>query len=124
MFNDDEMKLILSKDICRLSSLSANGWPHVVPVSYLYINRKFYVPSHKRAKKVKNLKRNSKATIVIDDEQTEVGLMIECDARILEDNEAYTIKRYMESVKGWKNDENAVIIELTPVRKASWSLKH
>ncbi len=66
--------------------------------------------------------KNSKATIVIDDEQTEAGVMVECDARILQDNEAYAIRKHMETVKGWKNDENTVIIELTPLRKTSWSL--
>jgi|BEDMetMinimDraft_2_1075160.scaffolds.fasta_scaffold00135_8 Predicted flavin-nucleotide-binding protein len=123
MFSEEEIKLILSKDTCRLASVSANGWPHLVPVSYVYIKEKFYVPSKKNAKKVKNLKINPKATIVIDDEQTEMGVMIECNARILEYYEAYAIIRYMENEKGWKESKNTVIIELSPLRKASWSLK-
>jgi len=29
----------------------------------------------------------------------------------------------MREVKGWKNEENTIVIELAPVRNTSWFLK-
>src|SRR2546425_13031831 len=95
VLTDREMALILSRDFCRLSTISSNGWPHIVPVSYVYLRGKFYIPTARRAKKVRNLARNSKATIVVDDEHLEHGAMIECSSKILEDNEAQPLREYM-----------------------------
>src|SRR2546425_6822871 len=120
---DREMALILSRDICRLSTISSNGWPHIVPVSYVYLRGKFYNPTDRRARKVRNLAKNNKATIVVDDERLEHGVMIECSSKIIEGNKAQPLRDYMRKVKRWQNDETTAIIELTPSRKASWFLK-
>ncbi len=118
-----EKQLILSKDVCRLSTISPNGWPHSVPVSYVCLRGKFYVPSSRRAKKVTNLEKNNKATIVVDDEDIEHGVMIECKTKILDGDSAEPFKNHMREVKGWKNEENTIVIELAPVRNTSWFLK-
>ncbi len=115
--------MILSKDVCRLSTTSPNGWPHSVPVGYVYMHGNFYIPSFRRAKKVANLWKNNAATIVIDDERTERGVMIECTSRILDGIKAQPFKEYMKKVKGWENDATTVVIKLEPLRKTSWFLK-
>ncbi len=118
-----ERHLILSKDVCRLSTISPNGWPHSVLVGYVYLHGKFYVPSSRQAKKVRNLAKNPKATMVIDDERTERGAMVECSSKVLDGGGAEPFREYMRRVKGWNNDENTVVIELSPLRKASWCLR-
>jgi general stress protein 26 len=123
VLTDREMALILSRDVCRLSTISSNGWPHIVPVSYVYLRGKFHIPTDRRAKKVRNLLKNSNATIVVDDERLEHGVMIECSSKILEGSKAQPLRDYMRKVKRWQNDETTAIIELTPSRKASWFLK-
>jgi len=123
VLTEREMALILSRDVCRLSTISSNGWPHVVPVSYAYLRRKFYIPTDRRTKKVRNLAKNSNATIVVDDERLEHGVMIECSSKILEGSKAQPLRDYMRKVKRWQNDETTAVIELTPSRKASWFLK-
>jgi len=123
VLTDRETALILSRDICRLSTIGSNGWPHIVPVSYVYLREKFYIPTDRRAKKVRNLTKNSNATIVVDDERLEQGVMIECSSRVLEGSKAQSLRECMRKVKRWQNDETTVIIELTPSRKASWFLK-
>jgi len=123
VLTDREMALILSRDVCRLSTISSNGWPHIVPVSYVYQREKFYIPTDRRAKKVRNLANNSNATIVVDDERLEHGVMIECSATILETNKAHPLREHMRKVKHWQIDETTAIIELTLRRKASWFLK-
>jgi general stress protein 26 len=123
VLTDREMALIVSRDICRLSTISSNGWPHIVPVSYVYLRGKFYIPTARRAKKVRNLAKNSNATVVVDDEHLEHGVMIECSSKILKGNKAQPLREYMRKVKRWQNDETTAVIELTPSRKASWFLK-
>ncbi len=123
VLTDREMALILSRDLCRLSTISSNGWPHIVPVSYVYKGGKFYIPTNRRTKKVRNLVKNSNATIVVDDERIEHGAMIECNSKILEGNKAQPLREYMRKVKHWQNDETTAIVELTPRRKVSWFLK-
>ena len=92
-------------------------------VGYVYLRGKFYIPTDRRAKKVRNLAKNSNATIVVDDERLEYGVMIECSSKILEGNKAHALREYMRKAKRWQNEETTAIIELTPSRKASWFLK-
>ena len=123
ILTDRDIALISSKDICRISTISSNGWPHVVPVGYVYLRGKFYSPTDRSAKKVRNLAKNPKATIVVDDERLEHGVMIECGSKILEGSKAEPHREYMRKVKRWQNDETIAVIELSPVRKTSWFLK-
>lgn len=118
-----EGRLVESKDIARLSTISRNGWPHSIPVSYVYRHKRLYVPSNGRAKKVRNLRRPPIATMVIDDEVREHGVMLECHSKVLERARAERLREYMRTVKGWTNDQTTVVIELRPLRKASWFLK-
>ena len=94
-----------------------------MPVGYVYLRGKFCIPTDRRAKKVGNLAKNGNATIVVDDERLEHGVMIECSSKIIEGNKAQSLRDYMRKVKRWQNDETTAIIELTPSRKASWFLK-
>jgi general stress protein 26 len=92
-------------------------------VSYVYLRGKFYIPTDRRAKKVRNLLKDRKATIVVDDERLEHGVMIECGSKILEGDKAQPHREYMKKVKRWQNDETTEVIELTPSRKTSWVLE-
>ena len=122
-FTGREAGLIGSKDILALSTVSQHGWPHSVPVSYVYLDDKFYVPASSRSKKVRNLRQNCRATFFVDDVETESGVMMECDPKILTGAKAKKFRDYMKKVKGWQNDETTVVIALTPMRKAGWFLK-
>ncbi len=122
-FSGRERQLVVSKDLCRMSTISASGWPHCVPVSYVHLEGSFYVPSLRDSKKTRNLTRNRNVTIVIDNEENESGVMIECDSLILEGKRAQKLQEYMRKTKGWKNDETTAIIKLSPLRVSSWFLK-
>jgi len=80
----EESVLVRSNDLCRLATKSSSGWPHCVPVSYVYLKGKFFVPANRASRKVINIERNSKATLLIDEgESKEHGIMIECNATVL-----------------------------------------
>jgi general stress protein 26 len=122
-FTMREAGLIGSKDILALSTVNQNGWPHCVPVSYVYLDDKFYVPANSKSKKIQNLRQNHRATILVDDAETESGVMIECESQVLTGAKAKKFRDYMRKVKSWQNDETTVIIALKPIRKASWFLR-
>jgi general stress protein 26 len=122
-FTGREAGLIGSKDILALSTVSQHGWPHCVPVSYVCLNDKFYVPAGSKSKKIRNLRQNRRATILIDDVETQSGVMMECDPKMVTGVKAKKFRDYMRRVKGWQNDETTIIIVLTPMKKASWFLK-
>ncbi|MDE1853132.1 MAG: pyridoxamine 5'-phosphate oxidase family protein [Thaumarchaeota archaeon] len=118
-----EKSVVAAADLGRLATVSKDGWPHVVPVSYVYSDGMFYVPSGEDTVKVGNLKRSPRATIVIDDEEEGCGVMLECDSKVVPAVEAEKWRRYMRDVKGWQNDRRTAVIRLKPVRKSSWFLK-
>ncbi len=122
-FTGKEANLIKSNDLFMLSTVSQNGWPHCVPVSYVYLDGKFYAPASSKSKKIRNLRQDHRATILVDDDETESGVMMECEPKILTGAKAKKFRDYMRRVKGWRNDETTVIIVLTPMRKASWFLR-
>src|SRR5438309_6901337 len=68
-------------------------------------------------------KTNHRATIMLDDVETESGVMIECEPKILTGAKAKKFRDRMRRVMGWQNDETTFIIVLTPKRKARWFLK-
>ena len=116
-----ESDLVRSNDLCLLATNGSSGWPHCVPVAYVFLTGLFHIPANKGSRKVRNVKRDPKATILVDEgEHREHGLMIECSSTVLYDQSADQMRKYMRRVKSWENDENTVIIRLKPLRKASW----
>ena len=118
-----EVGVIASTDLGRLGTLSEDGWPHVVPVGYVYDRGTFYVPSQRGSVKTANVRRRPLATLVVDDERKECGVMLKCRPKVLEGQAAERWKKQMREVKGWGNNEETLVISLKPVEKASWFLK-
>ncbi len=121
--NARESAIVDSVSIGRLGTISENGWPHVVPVGYLFFRGAFYVPTNQSAVKMDNTRRDSRATIVIDDEEMERGVMLECKVDVLSTTAADRWRKSMREKKGWRNDQGTAVIRLTPMRKVSWFLK-
>jgi general stress protein 26 len=121
---EEEKTLIDSHDICRISTIGFdNAWPHCVPVGYVHLNQLFYVPADRNSKKIRNLVKNKKATILVDDAGTESGVMLECETNLLNGEEAEPFLDYMKITKGWQNDLATTIIQLKPLQKSSWFKK-
>lgn len=122
-FSPKEKQLIASTDTCRLATIDNSGWPHNVTVSYVYSKRLFYIPANSNSTKAKNMAREPKATILIDDEDSEAGVTIRCIPTLLWGVEAERWRRLMRDVKNWQNDEDTAVFKLRPLGKASWFLK-
>ena len=116
-----EKSVVATDDVGRLATVSKDGWPHVVPVSYVYSDGMFFVPSREDAVKIRNLKRSPRATLVIDNEEQECGVMLECNPEILPAVEAEKWRRYMRDAKGWQNDGKTLAIRLKPAGRRAGS---
>lgn len=65
---EDEIESFLSNHrFLRLATVSENGWPHVAPVGYTYLDDKLYVLSHPEQRKCQNIFYNNRVGVVIDD---------------------------------------------------------
>jgi general stress protein 26 len=120
-FSPAELRLVRRHDVCRIATVSRGGWPHCVPVGYLYKNGRFYIPANKKSKKVRNLRTHSRACIVIDDAQENV-LMIQGRVEIVEGREFLKFKQWMTAKTGWTlgRESDGAILVLKPSKKARW----
>jgi nitroimidazol reductase NimA-like FMN-containing flavoprotein (pyridoxamine 5'-phosphate oxidase superfamily) len=59
-------EFLKSQKILRLATIDSSGNPHIVPVWYMYVNKKFYIGTNTKTKKAKNIKKNSKVSFCVD----------------------------------------------------------
>lgn len=65
--NNDEIETFLKKPlIARLSTHNADGTIHMAPVYYLYENGEFWLGTQERSRKVQNIHRDQRVTLLID----------------------------------------------------------
>jgi PPOX class F420-dependent enzyme/OxyR family protein len=130
-FSEEELKFILSNEVCRLATVSKDGKPHVVPVCYIYANNAFYIFTDYGTKKYYNIKNNPNVALVIDVYRApwNKAVAIEGKAEILERGEEYKeiYKKFYEKFlwvrKDPWNEGEAPLIKVIPEKKISWGLK-
>ena len=123
-----------TQKVLRLATIDQKGTPHIVPVWYLYSQKKFYVGTNTRTEKAKNLKKNKRVSFCIDvgiHSPKIYGVMGKGNAKlILEKNKVSffakkILKRYFQTLenKSAKEllDDTDCIIEITPKKLSTWS---
>jgi len=125
-------KFLKEQKILHLATLDAKGNPHLVPVWYNYVGKKFYIGTNTRTTKAKNIQKNKNVCFCVD---TGVwspihGIMGSGRAKIiLEKNIVKKIAgkillRYFKTLgeKSAKQllDDTDCIIEIVPTKIASW----
>jgi len=123
-----------TQKVLRLATIDQKGTPHIVPVWYLYSQKKFYVGTNTRTEKAKNLKKNKRVSFCIDvgiHSPKIYGVMGKGNAElILEKNKVSffakkILKRYFQTLenKSAKEllDDTDCIIEITPKKLSTWS---
>jgi len=123
-----------TQKVLRLATIDQKGTPHIVPVWYLYSQKKFYIGTNTRTEKAKNLKKNKRVSFCIDvgiHSPKIYGVMGKGNAKlILEKNKVSSItkkilKRYFQTLenKSAKEllDDTDCIIEITPKKLSTWS---
>ena len=59
-------EFLRTQKMLRLATIDPSGNPHIVPVWYMYANKKFYIGTNTKTKKAKNIKKNSKVSFCVD----------------------------------------------------------
>ena len=124
-----EVDFLKAHEMCRFATASKKGEPHVVPVSYIWDDEHAYIVTDYKTRKLRNLRENPQAAILVDSGGTSKLLLISGPVEIIEKGEEY--KRLyklfyskLDWVKRdpWKEGE-APFVKITPTFKAGWGLK-
>lgn len=125
-------RFLEAQQTMRLATIRGDGTPHVVPVWYLYEDGTFYVGTHTRTAKAKNVADTGRAAFCIDvgvHSPDIFGVSGHGRASLLRDNVAAIaskiLSRYYDTVDDPAAQElledTDCIIRIMPDRMASWS---
>jgi uncharacterized protein len=128
-FSPKEIQFLEKNELCRFATASKKGEPHVVPVSYVFHDGFPYIVTDYHTKKLKNLRENPRAAILVDTAGTQKLLLVSGPVAIIEKGEEYQ-KLYdvfhakLDWVKRdpWKEGE-APFVRINPTFKAGWGLE-
>lgn len=127
-----KVQFLKKQKILHLATIDSRGMPHLVPVWYKYIGKKFYIGTNTKTSKAKNIAKNNKICFCID---TGVwspidGVMGTGKARLIKGNDkvkkiaSEILLRYFKTLKGKSAiqllDQTDCIIEITPLKVTSW----
>ena len=124
-----EIDFLKSNELCRFATASRKGEPHVVPVSYIWDQNCAYIVTDYGTRKLKNLRENPNAAVLVDSSGTQKLLLLRGPVEIIENGEEYQrlYKQFYSRLNWvkrdpWKEGE-APFIKVTPSFKAGWGLK-
>jgi nitroimidazol reductase NimA-like FMN-containing flavoprotein (pyridoxamine 5'-phosphate oxidase superfamily) len=127
-------KFLKSQKILRLATIGKNKTPHIAPVWYRYVGKKFYIGTNAKTQKAKNVKKNNKVSFCVDigiNAPNIFGVMGQGEANlILDKSKVKTIakKILLQYFKTLKNksakellDDTDCIIEIIPEKYSIWN---
>ena len=114
-----------------LTSQGRDGYPHTVPIGYFRDGDRIFMGCRDNTQKVKNIERNPKVSLVIEDGKTMSdlrGILFRGDASVVRENEErLKISRLAAKLRGAPEDEwpttasaGAVFIKVDSPRVTSW----
>lgn len=125
-FSKGEVDFLEQNEMCRFATSSAKGEPHVVPVSYVWDQDHAVIVTDYGTRKLKNLRENPHAAILIDTNNTNKLLMLSGPVEIIEKGEEYgrLYKLFYSKLSWvrhdpWKEGE-APFIKISPNFKTGW----
>jgi nitroimidazol reductase NimA-like FMN-containing flavoprotein (pyridoxamine 5'-phosphate oxidase superfamily) len=123
-----EIDFLKSNELCRFATASRKGEPHVVPVSYIWDQDYAYVVTDYGTRKLKNLRENPHAAVLVDSSETQKLLLLSGPVEIIEKGEEYRrlYKLFFSKLSWvkrdpWKEGE-APFIRIKPNFKTGWGL--
>ena len=112
--------------------MNRNGTPHLVPVWYKYVGKKFYIGTNTKTTKAKNIIKNNMVCFCIDAGVWSPidGVMGTGRAKLIKDRvkvkkiAGQILLRYFKSLKEKSAkqllDQTDCIIQITPLKVTSW----
>jgi general stress protein 26 len=131
--NNQEIEVFLARPLlARLSSHNEDGTIHLAPVYYLFENGEFLFGSQERCRKVRNIHRDKRVTVLIDAREPELQAVMVYGEAVLDYKDVVQkrvkiLERYYESpsqakafvdrlTKAW----TTVIIHVLPTRMVTF----
>jgi len=128
-FKQFEKTFLERNELGRLATISRDGFPHVVPVSYLCSNENICIAIDYGTRKFRNMLKNKKVAFVVDAFNPTRGMLILGTVKIIERGKefnqiykAFHKKFAWVRANPWKEGE-ASFVKIQPVRKANWGLR-
>jgi len=114
-----------------LTTLSASGHPHTIPIGYFRHGERVYMGCRAGTQKLKNIERNSHVSLMLESGSTMQdikGICIQGEARVItEPAETLPLLRASMAARGMPEDQlptearpGAAYIEVTPTKIISW----
>ncbi len=128
-FTKPEERFLKNNEIGRLATISSDGTPHVVPVSYLFDDDAFLIAVDYGTRKLRNLKQNRRTALVVDTFRPNRGVLVQGNVELIEKGAEFK-RAYSQFYSAfswvradpWKQGE-APFVKIIPGRKASWGFK-
>ena len=127
-------EFLKSQKVLRLATIGKNKTPHITPVWYRYVGKKFYIGTNSKTQKAKNVKKNNKVSFCVDigiNAPNIFGVMGQGKANlILDKSKVKTIakKILLQYFKTLENksakellEDTDCIIEITPEKFSIWN---
>ncbi|MDK2981511.1 MAG: hypothetical protein PWQ55_1858 [Chloroflexota bacterium] len=126
--------------IARLATVDAGNHPHVVPVWYGWDGESLWMSAFRNTQKVRNIQHNPMISVAIDtttDHVDNQAVVLEGRAELVEGPREFMrrqitwiYKRYLgqegvlkEEPQSWIEDDENLLIKLTPEKVMSWGLE-
>jgi PPOX class probable F420-dependent enzyme len=135
---DDLVREILeARLIANLATFNPDGSIHLVGMWFLWDGEAVLSPTHHRTRKAKNIRRDPRATLMIDDSRGGFdlrGVTLVCDSDIVDPPESLELNRRihlkyltehglgLEPVRRYLATDD-VTLRLRPVKISSWDLR-
>ena len=65
IFNEDIEEILIKGEYGTLSTINEDGYPYVVPLSYIYYDKCIYFHSAKDGNKLQNIEKNNKVSFCV-----------------------------------------------------------
>jgi len=127
-------EFLKSQKVLRLATIDKNKTPHITPVWYRYVGKKFYVGTNSKTQKAKNISKNNRVSFCIDvgiNAPNIYGVMGQGEANLIKnESKVKTIAkkillRYFKTLenKSAKEllDDTDCIIEIIPQKISVWN---
>ncbi len=93
MSDEEQASFVAAQRVVICATIGPRGWPHLMPLWYVVRDRDLWAWTYAKSQKVRNLERDPRATLQIEDGeryQELHGVMIEVDTTIHREAEVVT----------------------------------
>jgi nitroimidazol reductase NimA-like FMN-containing flavoprotein (pyridoxamine 5'-phosphate oxidase superfamily) len=132
LLTDDELdEMLRTERTLRAATVSPDGWPHVVPLWFVWHDRQIWINSLRRSRRARDVRAGSPVALCVDTglEYGELrGAVLYGRFETIEDDPALLVVKADFARKYWKLEmvpdlKSHAWLRLSPDRVASWDFR-